>query len=466
VIFSLDLLWIVASALAAYLLRMSPPWSADYLRVAAHESSFLMAAAGAAWSLIFYRLKLDGFYGGYEAAAMVSQLFTGTVALALLIASASFLLHRDGSRLLLAGFAGVFFVMALVGRLAARALARRLAAAANGRRVLIVGRGKMAQELAERIRRHPEMCWEVIGFLFPSADDVVAPILSDGTSQQLNSLGIEALLKHHAVDLLVLAAPVHDQGEMLNLVANCRQHGVRVSMVPSLYQLYLNRPALVDLDGLPLLHLAEGRQSWLRAGVKRVFDLAVSSMCLLAGGPLLALIGLLLWRKNGAALIAERRCGCNGRLFHMYRFYSRRGESNGSRFDRLLEALSFTELPQLVNVLKGEMSLVGPRPETEERVKRYSDWQRQRLISKPGITGLAQVNGLREENSSEDKAYFDLRYLQDASLLTDVALIVQTIWTLLGRFATTKKGAAPPAAAGAAAGSSNKFAELAHANRT
>lgn len=464
-IFGLDLLWIVLSGIAAYMLRTSSPWNAHDLRIAVHESSFLIAAAGVAWLLVFYRLKLDGFYGGYETSSMLSQLFTGTVALGLLVASAGFLLHEDGSRLLLAGFTALFFVMAFAGRMAARAQARRFAARGRRRRVVIVGRGKIAQELAERIRKHPEMGWELIGFLFPSADDAVAPILSGGASHQLNSLGIDSLLKQQAVDELMLAEPVPDQGEMLNLIANCRHRGVRVCMVPGFYQLYVNRPALVDLDGLPLLHFADGKPARLHSFTKRIFDLAASSGLLLAGFPLFALTGILLWLLTGRAVFSERRCGRDGRPFRMYRFYTRRGARGASAFERLLQTLSITELPQLLNVLRGEMSLVGPRPETEERVKRYSDWQRQRLICKPGLTGLAQVHGLREENLSEDKAYFDLRYIQDASLFIDVALIIQTMWTLPRRLFAAKT---PPFASledSRTAESSSTFEEWAHADR-
>jgi hypothetical protein len=102
-------------------------------------------------------------------------------------------------------------------------------------------------------------------------------------------------------------------------------------------------------------------------------------------------------------------------------------------FERLLIKLSITELPQLWNVLRGEMSLVGPRPESPERVKRYSEWQKQRLSVKPGMTGLAQVHGLREQHSSEEKTRFDLQYLLDRSFLADVSLLFQTAWTLAMR---------------------------------
>jgi lipopolysaccharide/colanic/teichoic acid biosynthesis glycosyltransferase len=121
----------------------------------------------------------------------------------------------------------------------------------------------------------------------------------------------------------------------------------------------------------------------------------------------------------------------------MFRVKSDRANAHVSVLERLLQDLSITELPQLINVLKGDMSLVGPRPETEDRVKRYSDWQRQRLALKPGMTGLAQVHGLRDESSSEDKAYYDLRYMQNWSLLSDASLILQTIWAVGSRFFST-----------------------------
>jgi lipopolysaccharide/colanic/teichoic acid biosynthesis glycosyltransferase len=117
----------------------------------------------------------------------------------------------------------------------------------------------------------------------------------------------------------------------------------------------------------------------------------------------------------------------------MLRLNADRTPINGSWFEQLLGELSLTEVPQLWNVLLGDMSLVGPRPEAPDRVCRYSDWQRQRLVVKPGITGLAQVHGIREHHSSEEKTRFDLQYLLNPSPWTDVSLLLQTIWTLTFR---------------------------------
>jgi lipopolysaccharide/colanic/teichoic acid biosynthesis glycosyltransferase len=457
--------WIIFSAVAAYMLRTDAPWDAAHVQTASRESLFLITTAGIIWFFVFNRLKLDGFYGGYQISAIFSKLFTGVVSLAVLLTSTAFLLHHDSSRLVLFSFSLLFLGGAFSARLAAQALARRFARRGKRHRVLILGTGKVAQELAGRIQQHPEMRWELVGFLFPSACDFVDLTLAAGGNSQLNSLEIDSLLRKQSVDEVILTSPIPDQGEMLNLVANCRRRNIRVSIVPNHYQLYVSRPALIDLDGLPLLRLGEGRLTPIQSALKRAFDLVLSSLLLAALSPVL-LIGLLALRiRKGRAVTAELRCGKNGHPFRMYRLNSHRATSGVSGWERLLQTLSITELPQLWNVIRGDKSLVGPRPETEERVKRYSDWQRQRLASKPGVTGLAQVHGLRSESASEDKAYYDLRYIQDWSLLTDVSLILQTMWTVSQRFFSSAAPAGPALQADLEE-LPNELAELVHADRS
>jgi lipopolysaccharide/colanic/teichoic acid biosynthesis glycosyltransferase len=134
----------------------------------------------------------------------------------------------------------------------------------------------------------------------------------------------------------------------------------------------------------------------------------------------------------------------------MLRLNIDRTTNHASRFEAVLREFSLTELPQLWNVLRGDMSLVGPRPESPNRVCRYSDWQQQRLTVKPGMTGLAQVQGLREMHSSEEKTRFDLQYLLSFSLWTDLSLLLQTVWTLVTRSANQGDSIANRGLAGAA----------------
>jgi lipopolysaccharide/colanic/teichoic acid biosynthesis glycosyltransferase len=146
----------------------------------------------------------------------------------------------------------------------------------------------------------------------------------------------------------------------------------------------------------------------------------------------IASAAVLLWNKR-RVLRREVRIGKGGRPFWMYRLDIDRMAEDGPSYERLMRDLSISEIPQLWNVLVGDMSLVGPRPEDPDRVKHYSDWQKQRLNAKPGVTGLAQVNGLREHHESEEKARFDLQYLLEWSPFNDLVLILQTIATLAKR---------------------------------
>jgi lipopolysaccharide/colanic/teichoic acid biosynthesis glycosyltransferase len=154
---------------------------------------------------------------------------------------------------------------------------------------------------------------------------------------------------------------------------------------------------------------------------------------LLLVSPGLALAALVVYSRKGRAFRTELRCGKDGIPFGMYRLNVERHATSPERYERLLVRWSLTELPQLWNVLRGDMSLVGPRPESPERVKYYSEWQRQRLKVHAGVTGLAQVHGLRDQHPSEDKARFDLQYIFNWSPLLDLSLILQTVWTLLIR---------------------------------
>lgn len=168
--------------------------------------------------------------------------------------------------------------------------------------------------------------------------------------------------------------------------------------------------------------------------LKRVLDVALSLGILLLLSPIFTLAIFVVYAKKGRAFRTEPRCGEGGIPFKMYRLnIERHHGANPQPYERLFVRWSLTELPQLWNVLRGDMSLVGPRPESPERTKHYSDWQRQRLRVRAGVTGLAQVHGLREQHPSEDKTRFDLQYICNWSPLLDLSIIVQTVWTLLSR---------------------------------
>jgi lipopolysaccharide/colanic/teichoic acid biosynthesis glycosyltransferase len=167
--------------------------------------------------------------------------------------------------------------------------------------------------------------------------------------------------------------------------------------------------------------------------IKRLMDIGIS-IALLPFGLLVMAWGsaVLLYHKRHV-LQRELRIGKDGKPFWMYRMNVPRDASGRPEYEQFIRELSISEVPQLFNVLRGDMSLVGPRPENPIRVKLYSEWQRERLKVVPGITGLAQVNGLRDESSSEDKTRFDLQYALEWTPFMDVVLLVRTLLTLVKR---------------------------------
>ncbi len=403
----------------------------------------ILLSSVVAWMAVSHHMRLNGLRRGWSWSKICSELAVGVAIVMVLVAATAYVAHDFVPRLLLLYFAGLL----LLGLLGVRAVLRPEAAIRwrrTNRRVVIVGAGRVAQEVACKLERHREMLCDVVGFLCPSSahpngfarpgQEVTVPPLE----------AIELLKQKQATDIVVAFSGEPMPDGLLELVASCRDAGVRVSVIPYVYELYTSRASLLDLDGLPLVVLDDTAASGPALAAKRLFDVLIASIaapfCLGIFVPAIVYLHFL----RGKALRNEIRCGRFGRPFRMYRLCIDRNGSESSRFERILDYLSITELPQLWNVLKGDMSIVGPRPESPGRVRQYSDWQRQRLIVPPGMTGLAQVHGLRDHHSSEEKANFDLQYIASWNLLYDTVLVVQTLWTLASRVFACKRVTSEP----------------------
>jgi lipopolysaccharide/colanic/teichoic acid biosynthesis glycosyltransferase len=429
-ILAADLIWVPLALAAAYAIHYGIVWNGS--------SSFLTvlgtcAVALFAWLFLSSWMKLDCFEGGWRFPAVVTQIFLASGCLMSLLLAGSYLVREYQSRLELAYFGLLLFLGFIAIRYCARLLLHSRYLAGDFRKVVIVGAGRVARELATKIDHHPEMLCKVVGYLFPEDDTLdlrAIPEPANGVSA-VATLEVVELLRAQGIDELILALAKPVWAEVLNLAARCREHGINVSLVPQPYELYLSKPDLLNLDGLPILQLQEPSTfSPLRHWWKRTTDVVLGLVLLGAASLVLLPIAIWLQIRKGQAFRWEPRCGQHGKQFLMLRLNVDRPAIGAIPFERILEGLSVTELPQLWNVLRGDMSLVGPRPEALDRVKCYSEWERQRLSVKPGLTGLAQVHGLREHHSSEEKTRFDLQYLLNPSLLADVSLLLQTVWTL------------------------------------
>lgn len=430
-----DLLWISLALIIAETLRYGPDWYRP--ENAAGRVLFLpsMLAASTAWVVLSYAMQLDCFGGGWRFSATAAHLFLAVFFVMTVLLAGAYLSRQYVSRLALGYFTVLLWVGFLTLRWFAFAWLNRRYRVGNIRRVVIVGSGRVARELASKFERHPEMLCRVIGFLCPGTEMFESLHQADhvGGFTGISTLRVCSILNEHRVEELILALPGPAAPEVLNLAARCREQGIGVSVVPQPYELYLSKPHLLNLDGVPLLQLRDASASVLFLRWKRVLDLLVVCLLALVAVPILLPIALMLRWTTGHAFRWEKRCGLRGREFAMLRLNVDRDPQSGSRFERLLWQFSLTELPQFWNVLRGEMSLVGPRPESPDRVRHYSEWQHQRLSVVPGMTGLAQVHGLREQHSSEEKTRFDLQYLLQLSPLADLSLLLQTLGTLLMR---------------------------------
>ncbi len=430
----LDLVWIAAAFTCAYALRYeyvqigSESWASFYEFVPAVGSALVI------WTFLYLNKNLEGFRGGWHLPTVISQTVVGVFYLMAFLLAFAFLQKHYYSRLLFLYLACLLPIGLVIIRCFVRWLISSRSWKGICRRAVILGSGHLAHELAYKITRHPEMLLEVVGLLYPSGSDS-----SNGFTKSpqelisLQSLNIHSLLQDRDVSELIVVLPQPPGSDAEKIISRCREVGMLVRLVPQWYELYVSEAQMIEVDGVPLISLEERNISAVALGFKRAVDLLGGLFLLTLSFPIFLISMVDLNRRHGRALSEELRCGRAGSSFRMFRLNIDRENPNLSVFEKLLVRLSMTELPQLWNVLRGEMSLVGPRPESPERVRHYSDWQRQRLSVAPGLTGLAQVHGLREQHSSEEKARFDLEYIFHWSLFLDFSLIVQTAWTLVVR---------------------------------
>jgi putative colanic acid biosynthesis UDP-glucose lipid carrier transferase len=434
-ILSADLCWMLVVLGLGFRLRYSgvEGWANFILYSKTHSPVILVAIV--AWTLLYFEMGLDGFKGGWRLSSILSQFIVAVSLLMGVLLASSLLTRQYYSRLFLL-YVAFFFLIGLVGlRCLARFLVTSKLRNVGDQRCVILGYGPVAKELSSKIASHPELPFRIVGFLFPSESEASNGFagLVEAPFSSVKTLQVIDLLVKHKVQKLIIAMAQINGAEIRKLIAGCRGASIQVYLVPQWYDLYLSKPKLEEIDGLPMLSMQERNPPAIRFALKRAIDIVLSSAILMLMSPILAIAAFVVQSRKGRAFRTELRCGKDGLPFGMYRLNVERHSTSPKRYESLLVRWSLTELPQLWNVLRGDMSLVGPRPESPERVKYYSEWQRQRLKVHAGVTGLAQVHGLRDQHPSEDKARFDLQYIFNWSPLLDLTLILQTVWTLLFR---------------------------------
>ena len=414
----------------------------------------LFAIALGVWALVF---TLNSVYDGRRTARAVDEI--QWVVLAIAIASFAFagvlyILYRELPRRIFIYFV-MFDTTFLLGYRLLLRMARRFAVShrRETERILIIGAGKVGRQVGKRVQEEHWSGVSLVGYL----DD--NPAKKDHTFEGAPVLGsladAAAIVRQYQVDEIIIALPLRAHKLMEEVVIALHELPVNVRVVPDFFDLVFFRATIEDLGGIPLIGLRDPAIDGYRRVIKRLFDLVIAVPVMIFLAPLMAAITVAVKLDSpGPVIFRQQRVGENGRPFWMYKFRSmvvdaeqhqeevieetpngivlnkRPDDPRITRLGRILRRTSLDELPQLTNVLKGEMSLVGPRPELPYLVQRYERWQRQRFAVPPGITGWWQISG-RSERPMHLHTEDDLYYIQNYSPLLDLQILWRTVGVVL-----------------------------------
>jgi Undecaprenyl-phosphate glucose phosphotransferase len=322
-------------------------------------------------------------------------------------------------------------------------LERRWRAGIGLKRILIAGSGELGRLVADRILEHRELGYQIVGFV----DDKAAgdhlgyrglPLL--GTIEEAADIAVR-----EAIDHLYVALPPDQHVQMLQLIENTSRECVDVKVVPDLLQVIALRARLEDLDGVPVININDVPLQGFNSIVKRGIDVVISTIALLIlAVPIGIIAGLVRLTSRGAVFYRQERMGLDGKSFMIYKFRSMYDDAEANTgpvfaseddprrtpIGRQLRRSNLDELPQLWNVLKGDMSIVGPRPERPPFVAQFKDKIPQYMLRhkvKSGITGWAQVNGWRGNTSIEKRIEYDLYYIENWSVRLDLKIMWLTL---------------------------------------
>ncbi len=456
---ALDALLInIAIAIAWYIryeLEISPSFGEGFFY---HPYTAYLPLAGLLTLLLLFVFRLEGLYPLARGQSLLDEIYTivngTTTAILLVMAFTFFVRPLVFSRAMYVYAAlGIILLLSLV-RLIERQIFARLRQWGIGvDRVLIVGAGEVGRALMRNIVARPDLGYQVVGFV---DDDSERGHTDIGRFKALGGTnGLPTLLRELSVDSVIITLPWSAREKIIGLMDLCQRVGTVAKIVPDLFQLSLSHVAIDEVGGIPLIGVRETRLNWLDSVTKRAIDLVGSLALFLVFAPVMGIIVLLIRLDSpGPVIFAQTRVGQNGRRFTAYKFRSMRvgAEEELSMLNELNEATgplfkirhdprrtrvggwlrrtSLDELPQLWNVLRGEMSLVGPRPALPSEVEQYRDWHRRRLDIKPGITGLWQVSG-RSELTFDEMVMLDIYYIENWSPWLDVWILLRTIPTML-----------------------------------
>lgn len=406
----------------------------------------------ACWVVIMVMFSV---YDGQKNLRIVDEftsLTLSSILAVIALAGMLYLSYREISRALFGLFAVITYLLLLLWRIPARLLylARNRGLGYRVQRVLVLGAGPVGREIEARVTQHRHLNAEFVGFLDDDPEKGKKDPRILGSLEQARAL----VSRGRATDV-VMALPSRAYERINQITTELEDLPVRIWVIPDYFQFFMRQARMEDFLSIPMLNLRSPALTESERLVKRAFDLCICSLLLVPFLVIMLLSALLIWIDDGGpVLFRQRRVGENGRLFTMYKFRTmvRNAErmqadvsqvtEDGSlvhklpddprvtRVGRLLRRLSIDELPQVFNVLRGTMSLVGPRPELPYLVEKYQSWQRKRFAVPQGMTGWWQIHG-RSDKPMHLHTEDDLYYVQNYSIWLDIQILVRTGWIVM-----------------------------------
>ena len=398
------------------------------------------------WGVVF---KLFGLYRPRRVSTRLSEIVdiskASTFAILILISTTFLFRQYEFSRLTFFYFWFINIVFLSLARIVFREFLRFLRQKGyNQRYALIVGDEKMGQDLVTKLRKHPELGIQIAGFLTSDQNSVGTEI--HGIKVVGKYSDVRELITNRGIDIIFVALPFHAHNQLKEVLEWIGDETVSIMVLPDLFEFVTLRGSVSEFEGMPLISLRDTPLYGWNIIVKRVLDIVFSSLVIIFTSPVMLIIAILIkLTSGGPLLLKQERMGLDGKTFNMLKFrtmfanaeqetgpvWAKKDDPRRTKIGKLLRKTSMDELPQFFNVLKGDMSIVGPRPERPVFIENFRNTIPKYMLRhkmKAGITGWAQVSGWRGNTSLEKRIEYDLYYIENWSLNFDLKIIWLTLW--------------------------------------
>jgi exopolysaccharide biosynthesis polyprenyl glycosylphosphotransferase len=398
-------------------------------------------------------------YRSYRTASFVDELLAiakGIVAGGLILGAIAFALKLNYlSRGFILSFVVINFAIIGTERFAVRSLSWAVRRHGyNFRNVLIVGTNDTARDIAQKISQYHNWGLRLAGFIAEDVHDAGSSL--DGIAVVARLQELETFIRHEAIDEVIFCVPFRKLPDLEDTFLMLEEHGINARIAAQMFPHLIARMGFEELETVPLLTFSTVPENTIALAIKRFSDIVLAVVLMICSFPIVVAAALAVKAtSSGPVLFKQKRSGLHGRTFTLYKFRSMYRDAESLRSDlerlnemegpvfkikadpritplgRFLRRTSIDELPQLWNVLKGDMSIVGPRPPVPEEVEKYERWQRRRLSMRPGITCIWQISGRNKISDFDQWVKLDLQYIDTWSLALDLKIFLKTIPVVL-----------------------------------